>query len=141
MRCWRHPEVQQIIRYGLVAVVAFAVDFGTMTAFVEFVGWNHLVAAAAGFVLGLIANYLLSERLVFGQPKVRSGLTRFASFAVIGLVGLGILEVAMYVQVDLLDWHYQLAKIVATVIGFVWNYAARRVLYKTRGTVSKLEES
>jgi putative flippase GtrA len=128
-----HPETRQLVRYLMVATVAFAADYGVLVAAVRLAHVHYLAAAAAGFVVGLAVNFVLSERHVFAQPKVTSRAARFTSFGLIGLVGLGLLEGLMYVQVDLLGWDYRLAKLVATGIGFVWNYSGRRLLYQRRG--------
>jgi putative flippase GtrA len=131
-----HPEVVQFIRYGIVAGVALAVDFGVMVFTVEVLGAHYLVGAAAGFCVGLVINFLLAEKLAFGRPvdKVSSAWVRLATYTVIGLVGLGLLEVLMWLQVDGFGWPYIVGKCVATVIVFCWNYLGRRALYRRPGS-------
>lgn len=133
---WRrlatHPEVWQFLRYGVVSAVALAVDMAVLTWAVEAWGWHYLLAAALGFGLGLVVNFLMAEKWAFGRPRVGSAWLRFGGYAVVGLVGLGLLEVLMWLQVEQLGWHYVVAKIIATAVGFVWNYFGRRLLYRPR---------
>ncbi|MDR1265399.1 MAG: GtrA family protein [Propionibacteriaceae bacterium] len=133
---WRrlatHPEVWQLLRYAVVSAVALAVDMAVLTLAVEAWAWHYLLAAALGFCVGLVVNFLLAEKWAFGQPRVGSAWLRFGSYAVIGLIGLGLLELLMWLQVDQLGWHYIVAKVIATAVGFVWNYFGRRLLYRPR---------
>ncbi len=121
--------VMQSLQYFWVALVGLFVDFGTLVLLTEVFAVNYLVAAVCGFLAGLVINFILSERFVFSDPKLRSRWLRFGLFGVIGLVGLGILAVLMWAQVDLLGWHYIVAKVLATVIVYAWNFLARRWMY------------
>ncbi|MFK4115538.1 GtrA family protein [Microbacterium sp. NPDC006705] len=119
----------QTAQYFWVALVGLVVDFGTLVVLTEFFGVNPLLSAAAGFLLGLVVNFVLSERFVFRDPKLGSRWVRFGLFAVIGLVGLGILTFLMWLQVDVLGWNYIVAKVAATVFVYAWNFIARRAMY------------
>jgi putative flippase GtrA len=128
-----HPEVAQLLRYGLVAVVSLAVDFAVLTLAVEWIGLYYLLAAAAGFLAGLLVNFFLAERFAFGLPKIGSIWLRLGSYSIIGLVGLGLTEILMWFQVSRLGEYYLLAKAITTVLVFCWNYLGRRPLYRRRG--------
>ena len=54
-------------RYALVALAGFAVDFAVAMVLVELAGLAMLPAAAAGFVAGLLLNYVLFERWAFAS--------------------------------------------------------------------------
>jgi putative flippase GtrA len=132
-RVWRSVISQEFLRYAVVGGVSFLCDYGVLRLTVSQFGWHYLVGAMAGFCVGLAVNFILAERFVFGAPKVVAKSVRFGGYGVIGLVGLGLLESLMWVQVDLLDWDYRVAKVIATAVGYLWNYLARRVMYKRRG--------
>lgn len=123
--------VKEAWRYLLVALAGLLVDFGMLVLLSGVFGVNYLIAAACGFTLGLILTFVLSELFVFSGPRVSSLLVRFLLFGVVGLVGLGLLTILMWVQVDLFDWNYILAKVLATGIVYLWNFFARRGLYRT----------
>ncbi len=57
----------------------------------------------------------------------------FAVYTVIGVVGLGIKELLLWLFHIQIGWHYMLVWVVSTVIVLIWNYAARRVaLYRKK---------
>lgn len=118
----------QLFRYGFVGAAAFVVDYSAMVLFTEVFGLNYLLSAALSFTLGLISNYLLSVSWVFStQRKAKRGM-EFLVFALIGVVGLGLNELIMYVATDCLSIHYMLSKLISTAIVFFWNFLARKFL-------------
>lgn len=121
----------QTAQYFWVALVGLVVDFGTLVVLTEFFGVNYLIAAVCGFLAGLVVNFVLSERFVFSDPKLARGWMRFGLFGLIGLIGLGLLTALMWLQVDVLGWHYVVAKVLATVIVYAWNFLARRWMYRS----------
>lgn len=120
---------KQFSGYLVVALIGLMVDFGTLTFTKEVLGFNYLVAATAGFLAGLIVNYILSSKYVFKNPKIASGGVNFLLFGVIGLVGLGLLNLLMWGMVGGLGLNYILAKIVATGFVYIWNFFGRAALY------------
>lgn len=119
----------QMFRYAFVAGFGLVVDFGTVIFTKQILGWHYLVAACAGFGLGLIVTYVLSNLMVFGQPK---GDKRklFVTFALIGVIGLGILNLLMWGLTGGLGLNYIVSKALATIVVFMWNFFARKSLYK-----------
>ena len=118
----------QLIRYGLVGGVSFIVDYGSLWLLTEKAGLPYLWSAARAFVLGLVCNYILSTKWVFGESRIKNGWGEFAAFALIGVIGLGLNELIMYSCTDGLGFHYKLSKIISTGIVFFWNFLARRFL-------------
>lgn len=119
----------QSFRYFWVALIGLGVDFGTLVLLTEVWDVNYLLSTVCGFLAGLVVNFILSERFVFDDPKLRSGWLRFVVFGVIGALGLALLTFLMWLQVDVLGWHYILAKVLATVLVYAWNFLARRWMY------------
>ena len=118
----------QLIRYFVVAAVGLVIDFATVIFTKEILGLHYLVAACCGFILGLIITYVLSNRFVFGTPKA-SQQKAFMLFALIGLAGLGILNLLMFLLTGKLDINYIASKALATIAVFMWNFIARKTLY------------
>ena len=92
---------------------------------------NYMIAAAIAFIVGLAANYVLSIWFVFSESKqVTNKLKEFIVYAVIGVIGLLLTEVIMYILTDLCHLYFLLSKIVAAAIVLVWNFVARKkILY------------
>lgn len=129
-------ELPEFIRYALVGGSAFLVDYGlfflTKNTFLS--PWGDAgvyIATAAGFIIGLIYNYLLSLSFVFRSAQAQQkGRTfgAFMLFSVIGVIGLGFTEAGMYLLFGLLSVHYLIARAVVAVAVLVWNYLARKFL-------------
>jgi putative flippase GtrA len=119
----------QFIRYFIVAFIGYCFDFGTLIILHELLSVHYLIAASCGFVLGLVVVYILSSKYVFGESKIKSKSTEFGLFALIGVIGLGILNILMWVFTDIFLVNYIVSKVFATVFVYVWNFLARRSLY------------
>ena len=128
MRLECNSLLVQLFRYGIVGGISFAVDWGTLMLLTEAFGVHYMASAAVAFVFGLVCNYLLSTRWVFGQSKIGNRWAEFAAFAVIGVIGLLLNELIIYVCADIAGWHYLVGKVVSTIIVFFWNFLARRFL-------------
>ena len=76
-------------------------------------------------------NYVLSLTFVFRrEDNCGSGksVAAFLIFTVVGVIGLGLTELIMYLGTELLHISYLIVKIAAAVIVLVWNYVGRKVL-------------
>jgi putative flippase GtrA len=118
----------QATRYLLVGGVACVVDLSVMLLFAEVLGWHYLLAVAIGFVGGLWTNYQLSIRWVFCNRSLQNSTHEFLIFAAIGIVGLALTEVVIWVGKECLGCDYRLAKIVAVGVVLFWNFGLRKVL-------------
>ena len=105
------------------------VDLSTLIICKELFHLHYLLSATLGFMLGLVVVYTLSSRYVFGASKLASKRREFALFALIGIIGLLILNVLMWVLTAGLGINYLASKIGATVVVYAWNFFARRSMY------------
>ena len=112
--------------YAVVGGIAFLADFGVLFLLASRAGFHYLVAAAAGFLVGVTINYVLSVRWVFDRRRLQSPIAEFQVFALIGLIGLGLNEIFMWVLTDGLNAHYLISKMCAAALLLVWNFSARR---------------
>lgn len=121
----------QMFRYLFVGGAAFIVDFLSLFILTEFFGIYYLISAAIAFILGLIANYILSISWVFNKRKLNKRHIEFGVFALIGIVGLGLNEVFIWFFTQDLQIYYLISKILAAVIILFWNFFARKfVLFR-----------
>ena len=123
----------QFIRYGFVAVVAFVIDFGLLYVFTQYLHIFYLLSATLSFFISLFFNYLLSVAWVFpSDPKKRR--TQIIAFIIIGLVGLVLNLIIIWMLSEFFAVYYLVSKIVAIIIVFFWSFLARRYLFKARPT-------
>ncbi len=119
--------VSQFVKFGLVGVIAFGIDYGIMVALVELVQMNPVVASAISFTVSVVFNYYASMRYVFTHREDMSKTKEFIIFVILSVIGLGINTVLMYVGVDLLVISYLLVKLFATAVVLVWNFVSRKI--------------
>lgn len=116
-------------RYVWTGGLGFALDFGTMAALYYGLGLHYQVATALGFLLGLVVVYLICNIWVFANRQMKNSPTKeFAIFAIIGLLGLGLTHLLMWLFVGQCSLEAALAKCFTAVIVLVWNYGARKVI-------------
>ncbi len=127
----------QFFRYMIVGGIATVADWALLFLFEYLISQlseaesvqtaAKYVAAVIGFGAGLVVNFVLTRAFVFNGQTARAKNTvgEFAGHLTVGAVGLGLTELFLWFG-DLLSVHFMLAKVVATVIVFFWNYLARK---------------
>lgn len=121
----------QFIRYVFVGGIAFIADYTTLWCFTEYFHLHYLISASIAFIVGLAVNYILSTIWVFSKPVFSNKIVEFLLFGLIGVIGLILNGIIMYLLTDKCGVHYMVSKLVSTVTVFIWNFAARRfLLYK-----------
>jgi len=120
-------------RYLVAGGSAFLVDLGLFTLLVEVVGLNYLVANIIGCGAGFITAYTLSIRWVFRYRRYSDLRPEFVIFVLIGLVGIGLNELTMYLVVAGFGFAYVLAKVLATGVTFMFNFVLRKLLLFSSG--------
>jgi putative flippase GtrA len=118
--------LQQFAKFGVVGVISFVIDYGTMAGLTELAGVNYLVSATAGFVVSVVFNYLASMRYVFRHRRDMSRRREFAIFVVLSVIGLGINDLLMWLGQGVLGVSYLIVKLFATAVVMVWNFVTRK---------------
>lgn len=122
----------QFFRYAFVGGIATIVDW-LVQYFVTLRGVHYLLSAVLAFVVGLICNFSLSKLFVFkGQTAKVGFIAELLSYGTIGLVGLVLTMILMYIITDILGIYFMIGKIVATFIVLFWNYISRKILLYER---------
>ena len=101
----------QIMKFGVVGVIATVIDFGIMNLLHYGLGLNILIANTSGFIISLIFNYLASMKYVFAHKEGMSRRREFAIFVVLSVIGLGLNNGCMWAGVEFLGIHYLIVKI------------------------------
>lgn len=119
--------IAQFMKFGVVGVIAFVIDFGLLVLLTEVFGVNYLVSATISFVVSVIFNYVASMRYVFTHKEDMSRRKEFVIFVVLSAIGLVINDVCMWAGVTLLAINYMVTKIFATVVVAIWNFVTRKI--------------
>lgn len=120
--------IAQLVKFGVVGVIATVIDFGVLTVLTEVFGVYYLTSAAVGFVVATLFNYVTSMRFVFtsrfgaGEKK-----KELLIFVLLSVIGLGLNQFFMWLFVEKVGIYYILSKIVATVLVMGWNFISRKI--------------
>ena len=119
----------QLMRYGISGFSATIVDFLILTILTEVFGEDLLLVwTAIAFLAGLLVTYILSTHWVFDSRHFKSKTVEALIFLGIGLVGLGLTELLMWILADALGLFYLLAKLIASMLVFLWNFNAKKFI-------------
>lgn len=88
--------IEQLLKFGVVGAIAFAIDLGVTALLVETLGVNPTYAAAVAFVVAVCFNYVASMRFVFVPREDLSQGAQLAIFIALSVVGLIINEAIMW---------------------------------------------
>ena len=115
--------IAQLMKFGVVGVIAFIIDYGLLALLTEAFGVNYLVSATISFTVSVVFNYVASMRYVFTHKEGMSRRREFIIFVVLSVIGLGINNACMWAGVELLGVHY----LITTAIVMVWNFVTRKI--------------
>lgn len=121
----------EFIRYFACSALALVVD-ASMYWIALRLGIAYQGAAVAGFIAGVTTAYVLSVRFAFRRRSVANAQVEFVIFLAIGVAGLGLTELLLWVQIGLLGWGPMVAKLAAAVGVFLFNFAVRKLVLFSR---------
>lgn len=117
----------QLAKFGVVGVVATAIDFGVMNLLHYGAHLDILVANTAGFTISLVFNYLASMKFVFEHKQDMSRRREFTIFVVLSVIGLALNDGIVLALNKGISIEANIAKIAATVLVMVYNFVTRKI--------------
>lgn len=118
--------IAQIMKFGVVGVIAFFIDYGILCFLTEICGVYYLLSSMFSFIVSVIFNYLASMKYVFSGREGMNKYKEFAIFIILSIIGLGINQLGMWIMVDILHIFYMISKIFVTALVMVWNFVSRK---------------
>lgn len=116
-------------RYFAVSLLALAVDLAVLSICLRLLDMGLALSAAFGFTAGGIVAYVMSIRWVFRARTYHDTPSlEFGAFVAIGLAGLGITQLVLWLGVTWMGLMPELVKLAAAGITFMFNYLVRRTL-------------
>ena len=133
-RLFRNPAANipiQVFRYVLAGGLAYIADYSSLIIFTEFFKIYYLMSAAAAFLLGSMASYVLNVAWVFDKRTFNNRYLEISIFCLIAVVGLFLNQYCIWFFTENVKLHYLYSKIIATMVVFVVNFFARKyVLFR-----------
>jgi putative flippase GtrA len=115
-------------KYAAASAVALGVDYGLLLLLTRAAGWDYRLAGTVSFLAGASVAYALSVRFVFTAHRLHSRRLEFSWFVALGLVGVAINLLVLYVTVGRLGVDLVFAKAMAACCTFCANFTLRRQL-------------
>ena len=105
---------RNLILYGIIGGFCAALDFGVYSVLCYWDFMPYLWANIISIHIGIFTSFVLNRSLNF---KVKDKVTtRFLSFYTVGLVGLGISELMLYLMVTKGGWNEIVCKLISIVV-------------------------
>ncbi|MFR0558497.1 sugar translocase [Pseudoscardovia radai] len=133
--------IEQVLKFGIVGIIAFIIDWGILNLLVIGVHMNATLAATISFLISLCFNYLASMKFVFVHRDDMARWMEVLIFFVSSAIGLGINDAIIWFSTSVIinpDTQFtdhgryalyaNIGKLVATVIVSVWNFVIRKWL-------------
>lgn len=114
----------QFVKFATVGALATLIQYAVLAASVELLRWSPVVGSSIGFVVSAVCNYLINRRFTFQSRRrhVEAG----PRFALVAFVGLWINAAGVWIGVDVVEIHYILAQVAATLVALGWTFFANR---------------
>ena len=129
MQCRLKALIVAFVRYLFAGGAGFLIDYGIFALCSEVFEWHYLLSAALGFIAGLIFVYIVSNKWVFTNRKMQQHqVVEFTVFSIIGVVGLLLTMLFMWIFTDLCSIHALISKLLTTALVLIWNFGARKVI-------------
>ena len=120
----------QALRSLVVGGIVFLVDAGILWL-LYIVGLHYLICTVFSFIIAVMLNYFLSIHFIFFETAKFKRLGEIATYFAVSLVGLVLTVGLMWLFTELVGLFFMLSKVVATLLSFIWNFTARKmILYR-----------
>jgi putative flippase GtrA len=116
----------QLFRYTFVGGFAFIIDFGLLWFLTKVIDFHYLLSATISFIAGLLVNYFISTKWVFNKGRIRNKKLEFTYFGLIGVVGLILNDIFIWLLTDFAAVNYLISKIITALLVYLWNFFARK---------------
>lgn len=123
--------ILQIIKFGIVGIVATVVDFGLLTFLKEVAHIEVLIASLISFSVSVISNYILSMLFVFkstGDNKIKE----FIIFVALSVGGLLLNQCIMWIGTEFASVYYLWVKVFATFFVPIYNFITRKIFLEKK---------
>ena len=117
-------KYRELILYGIIGGFCAALDFGVyslLSLWIPFL-WANIISVHCGIICSFILNRSYNFRVKDNPGK------RFISFYLVGLAGLGLSELLIYLLTDKFEWHYLVAKLLTVVVVALFQFTLNKLI-------------
>ena len=121
----------QLIKFGIVGVIAALVDVGVLVLLKELFRLDVLISSAISFSTSVIVNYILSMAFVF-KSREQNKIKEFIIFVCLSIGGLCLNQLILWAGVKFTTVHYLIVKFLAMLIVPIYNFVTRKIFIEKR---------
>ena len=113
-----YQRFRHLILYGIIGSFTSFLDFCVFTVLSRYIGIYYLVANCISVLVGITTSFLLNRAYNF---KVKDkAKQRFAIFLIVGLCGLLLSNLILYIGIDIMHGGETIVKLasIVLVVGF-----------------------
>lgn len=121
-----YSRFRNLILYGIIGSCASGLDFLLYTLFVKSFGWHYILSNCFSVLAGITTSFALNRTYNF---KVKDkAKTRFAIFLTVGLCGMMVSNMILYICIDLMDWNKIISKLLSIVLVVVFQFVLNKYI-------------
>lgn len=136
-------ERTRFLKFCVVGVIGFVVDFGIMNLILHFTG-NARLASTVSFIAAVISNFIWNRYWTYPDSREKPLMQQLGQFFLINIIGLGIryllfltidqpiislaervLPADFFVKPDVVG--HNITMVIAVFIVMMWNFFANRL--------------
>ena len=107
-------KFRELILYGIIGCLTSSLDFLVYTALVSWIGLYYIVANCISVLVGISTSFVLNRKYNF-KVKDKAG-RRFLVFLSVGLCGLVMSNLILYLCIDIINWNELVSKLASIVL-------------------------
>lgn len=112
----------QLIKFVIVGAIGTLVNISVLFLLTEFFKFLYLISEVIGFTLATINNYLLNKIWTFEENIQVKIIRKYIQYFIVCLLSLILNLIVLFLLVEVFDFWYILAEIVAIMVSFVINF-------------------
>ena len=128
------------MKFGIVGVIAFIIDWGILNLLVGLFHMHNVLAATISFIISLIFNYVASMKVVFKHRDDMARWMEIVIFVVGAVIGLFMNDAIIWISTYGMNHdayvsqsaeyliRTNVGKLIATAVVMVWNFVTRKWL-------------
>ena len=136
-------ERTRFLKFCVVGVIGFVVDFGVMNLLLHFTG-NVRLASTVSFIAAVISNFLWNRYWTYPDSREKPVMQQLGQFFLINVIGLGIryllfltidrpiislaeriLPADFFISPDVAG--HNITMVIAVFVVMMWNFFANRL--------------
>lgn len=121
-----YSKFRNLILYGIIGAFSSGLDFLLYSLFVEIFGWHYILSNCISVLAGISTSFILNRSYNFKvKDKAR---TRFAIFLTVGLCGMLVSNLILYLCIDVMDLNMIISKILSIVLVVAFQFVLNKYI-------------